>query len=373
MGGMESLKTEQAKNPPDNRNTTWAVASLILAAGRGSRMKSSLPKVLHTLAGRTMLEWVAGAIKAAGVEQSTLVLSSDLSEFDAFLARFPEFRVVIQNNRQGTGDAVAAAASSFEGISIPYFASGQLYRGSAINADRILIAAGDIPYLDATTVRSFLEATSKSDLGVLGLRPPDPFGYGRLVQNTAGHLEAIVEERDADSSTKAIGLCNSGLIVGRTELLFDLLGQTSADNKQNEYYLTDCFAVARDKGFSIDIFEAPDWQRFRGVNDRRQLAELETHLLRAIRETWMTRGVRFVLPETTMIEADVTLEADCWIGPNVSLEGTTKVGTAARIGSGCSLHNVDVGPGALIGPHSVLKDCTVATGSKVAPQTCRSE
>jgi bifunctional UDP-N-acetylglucosamine pyrophosphorylase/glucosamine-1-phosphate N-acetyltransferase len=253
------------------------VSAVILAAGLGKRMKSTMPKVLHQVCGRPMLEWILDALSTTSVSDICLVLGDNLVDFSNFLNKFPQTRVCIQKNRLGTGDAVAATAVCFDKVKTPRFSSGERLRGHMVKADYLLICAGDTPAITGETLEEFMTECldSSSELGVLGMIVPNPQGYGRLVLDAKGQLQSIVEERDADAATKALKLCNSGVIFAKADLLFELLDGIKPQNAQGEYYLTDCFGAARQRGISVFVKASTSYQEFQGVNDPEQLKAVE--------------------------------------------------------------------------------------------------
>lgn len=330
------------------------VAGIILAAGKGTRMKSSLPKVLHPLAGRPMLTWVVDSMRATGVDSICLVLSEDIQDFDPYLKKNPDLRVAIQKNRQGTGDAVASTAWSFAKVKPAPYAAGRAHQGTPIDCDHVLISAGDTPALHPSSLQAFIDTCrdQKTQLGVLGMRIPDPFGYGRMVLDGT-KLRAIIEEKDADQPTRRIDVVNTGIIFAERELLFDLLADLKPNNSQQEYYLTDCVKLAWQRGITVNAHVTDRWQEFLGINDRSQLANVEAVLVRRKLESFMLNGVTVCLPATVFVDEDVTVGADAEIGANVTLRGKTTVGAGARIGAGSVLENVAVKDGEVVPPLSV--------------------
>ncbi len=252
-------------------------AGLILAAGKGTRMNSSLPKVLHPIAGKSMLQRIVDTLAQAGVEPVNVLLGGELEAFADFLQHNPSLSVSKQLHRLGTGDAVAAAHVAFVDVPAPAYAAGELLRGQRIRATHLLICAGDTPLLKATTLRAFREScvAAGARLGVLGMRHPQPFGYGRMILATESHLTAIIEEKDADDATRKINICNTGVIFAELKYLFELLGEINCNNAQKEYLLTDCIAIAAGHGEQVHAFISDDWRSFQGVNDQRQLAAVE--------------------------------------------------------------------------------------------------
>lgn len=329
-------------------------AAIVLAAGKGTRMYSAVPKVLHPVAGRPMVRWVLDALRGAGVGQTCLVLSEERQGFEDFLGAEKDLTVAVQKNRLGTGDAVAAAAWSFAGVTPAPYAAGQALSGPKIQSDFVLVATADTPAITQGEIRTFLEALQKSGhgLGVLGMRVPDPKGYGRMVSR-GPELLAIVEEKDADAETKKIDVCNTGYIACETALLFGLLHELKPDNSQKEYYLTDVVKHARARGLKPFMHVAAEYRDFAGINDRAQLADVEHWLIKRKARELMAKGVSIHLPDTVYIEGAVEAEADADIGAGCRLIGQTKIGAGAQIGAGSVIQDTVIHPGEKVPPLSV--------------------
>ncbi len=329
-------------------------AAIILAAGKGTRMYSAVPKVLHPVAGRPMVRWVLDALRDAGVDQMCLVLSEERQGFEGFLEAEKSLTVAVQKNRQGTGDAVAAAAWSFAGVTPASFAAGRALSGEKIASDYVLVATADTPAITHGEIRAFLDAAKRSGqgLGVLGMRVPDPQGYGRMVAKGA-ELVAIVEEKDADAETKKIDVCNTGYLVAETALLFSLLHDLKPDNAQKEYYLTDVVKHARARGLKPFMHVAGEYRDFAGINDRAQLADVEHWLIKRKAKQLMAKGVSIHLPDTVYIEGTVEADADADIGAGCRLIGRTRIGAGAHIGAGSVIQDTVIQPGERVPPLSV--------------------
>lgn len=254
-----------------------SLTGLILAAGKGKRMQSGLPKVLHPVAGIPMLERVIQALENIPCDDLCLILSQNIADFSPLLDRYPSLAVCIQYEANGTGGAVASAQDFFEGVSAIPYGKGSLLKGLKTESQELLICAGDTPALDVSILREFIEVcrSQSAKLGVLGIQVPNPTGYGRLILSEKGKLLSIIEEKDADEKTRKITLCNSGVIFADTRYLFELLTRIENKNVQNEYYLTDCIRIAADDGDDLAVFVTDKWQSFQGVNDKEQLASLE--------------------------------------------------------------------------------------------------
>ncbi len=332
------------------------VAALVLAAGKGTRMKSQLPKVLHPLCGVPMLGHVMHTLSKAGIQDKCIVVGGEVELLQNYLRSFGPLTFTLQRDRLGTGEAVACGGFGFKGVKPPSFASGSLLAGEPIDSKYILICAGDTPAMDAEVIAAFVKSSLQkgSRLAVLGMNHPEPKGYGRLICKADNQLLRIVEEKDASEAEKKIQLCNSGVIFAEKDHLFSLLGSLTQSNAQREYYLTDCFALSLERGVPADVWATDDYHSFDGVNDRHQLSQLEGRLLQKIRRRWMADGVTFLMAPSTYIEADVTIGADTVIGPHASLIGKTKIGANCEIGS-----------------HVALKDVMIPDGTRIPAGTVR--
>jgi bifunctional UDP-N-acetylglucosamine pyrophosphorylase/glucosamine-1-phosphate N-acetyltransferase len=352
-----------------------SICGVILAAGKGTRMKSSVPKVLHPLMGSPILSWVLSAVKRAGVKDIVLVLSQDHQLFSAIWKNDPSIRVAVQKTPLGTGDAVASAANAFEGAMVPSFASGGLEIGKAAKHEWVLIVTGDTPAISATTLKSFIESTLRSEkkLSVLGMEIPDPRGYGRLIRNSNGTLSKIIEERDADGETKKVNICNTGLVMAKTTYLFELLSKITPNNAQNEFYLTDIFYKAAEQGQAAHVFTTKESHEFLGINDRIQLESLESWLMDRKRQKAMASGATLHIPSSIYIEECVETGQDVEIFPNVTLMGRTKLAQGVKIEAGVVLNNVDVGAGSIVGSHSVLTNLKIMAGRSIGAGTIENE
>lgn len=239
-------------------------------------MRSTIPKVLHHVRNKSLLAHVIDRLSATPISDFTVILGRDLSSFRGFMADYPQVQVCIQEQANGTGGAVAAAAAGFSGIAPLAYAPCRLERGTAHAPGYALICAGDTPAIDAKVVTDLIHACENAavPIGVLGMKVPDPHGYGRLVLDSHGALDRIVEERDTDTITRAIAVVNTGIVYADVAFLFSLLQDLRSDNSQSEYYLTDCFALARQQGIRPVVHIAPRWEPFSGVNTPEQLAEV---------------------------------------------------------------------------------------------------
>jgi bifunctional UDP-N-acetylglucosamine pyrophosphorylase / glucosamine-1-phosphate N-acetyltransferase len=312
--------------------------AVVLAAGEGTRMRSALPKVLHVVAGRSLLAHVLAAVKDAGTGAAAVVIGPDSDAVAAEAKRvLPNAQIFVQAERRGTAHAVLAARKAL-----------------AQGADDILVIFGDTPLIGAGTLKRLREAIAKgASVAVLGFRPADPTGYGRLI--TVGHrLVAIREEKDASDEERRIGLCNGGLMALRGEVALDILDRIGAKNAKGEFYLTDAVAIADGMALEAVALETQE-DEVRGVNSKAQLAEAEDVLQWRLRDAAMEAGVTMVAPETVYLSADTTFGRDVTIEPNVVFGPGVRVEDGAVIRAFSHLEGAHVGKGASVGPFARLR------------------
>ncbi len=358
-----------------------SIVGIVLAAGKGTRMKSDLPKVLHKVAGLPMLDWVVRSLQAANIDRQIVVIAPSLlsgsegqpSRRDAW-RHFSSAVFCLQNTARGTGDAVASAYPALSGIKKPGFADAELFEVEgnpvqALEADEVIICAGDTPAITGPALSKFVAEcrATGADLGVIAMRVAEPTGYGRILTGADGAFAAIVEERDASLEQRKINVCNSGVIFAKAATLFGLLNELRPNNSQGEYYLTDCLGLAVQKNLKVVVHECADWHDFLGVNDRSQLAALEKILVQRLIEGLMKSGVTFHNPESCHVEADCKVGVDSEIGPGVCLEGKTVIGRSCKVGPNVTLDDVEVGDGAVIGAGSVVRNYVVNPGEYIPP------
>lgn len=333
-----------------SQNDAFKVAAIVLAAGKGTRMKSELPKVLHNICGLPMVGHVIRTLEKAGIHEKNIVVGGDVDQLQAALKDFGNLTYTLQRDRLGTGEAVACAGFGLEGVTPPAYASGSLLKGPQLTSRHVLICAGDTPAMDPTIIQEFVQTCfeKKTKLAVLGMNHPEPKGYGRLITDQKQQLQRIVEEKDASDSEKEVRLCNSGVIFAEVDHLFTLLQSLTQANAQKEYYLTDCFALSLSRGEPALVWSTSDYHSFDGVNDRLQLAALEERMVHKLRQKWMSEGVSFQLASSCYIESEVEIGAGSSIGSHASLQGRTTIGKGAQLGSHVALKNVKIPDGALV-------------------------
>jgi bifunctional UDP-N-acetylglucosamine pyrophosphorylase / glucosamine-1-phosphate N-acetyltransferase len=320
--------------PPSMSDSQLAV--LILAAGQGTRMKSALPKVLHRIANRPMIQHVLAAVAPLAPARTIVVVAPGM---EAVAEAVAPAETVVQVVPRGTGHAVISARPALQGF-----------------AGDVLVLYGDAPLITAETLRAVLAERRRAPAAaavVAGMRPADPSPYGRLVMRD-GMLEAIVEARDCTPDQAAIGFCNAGLWAIDGALLFDLLEQVGTDNAKGEYYLTDIVAVARRRGLPCRAIEAPAADMV-GINSRAELAEAEALMQRRLRAAAMASGVSLVDPDTVYFSADTRIGADTVVGPFVVFGPGCSIGSGVEIPAFCHMVGATIGDGASIGPFARLR------------------
>ena len=312
--------------------------AIVLAAGEGTRMRSARPKALHVIAGQSLLAHVLAAVRQAGGSAVAVVIGPDADAVRAEAARnAPGAEIVVQKERRGTAHAVLAAADA-------------LARG----ADDVLIIFGDTPLIRPQTLRRMRDALAKgAAVAVLGFRPKDPTGYGRLVLD-GSELVAIREELDATAAERAIDLCNGGLMAFASKTVMSILNRIGNDNRKGEFYLTDAVTVARTMKLKAVVIETEE-DDVRGINTKAQLAETEAALQQRLRNAAMEAGVTLVAPETVFLAADTKFGRDVVVEPYVVFGPGVTIEDNAVIRSFSHLDHAHVGKGALVGPYARLR------------------
>ncbi|MDU8951698.1 MAG: bifunctional UDP-N-acetylglucosamine diphosphorylase/glucosamine-1-phosphate N-acetyltransferase GlmU [Bifidobacterium sp.] len=331
-------------------------AAIILAAGEGPRMRSNKPKVLHTLAGKTFLNRVMDSVAALDPETLAVVVHYQ-AERVAEAARSYNERVTIvnQDDIPGTGRAVQCAMT-------------QLKEQGGLDGS-VLIAASDMPLLDADTLNQLLAFHEQSGNGatVLTTILDDPTGYGRIIRDSEGNVLRIVEQKDANSSELAVHEVNTSVYVFDAKLLAEAIANLKSNNAQGEFYLTDALETAKSNG-AVGAFAAPDPLSVEGVNDRVQLAALAKAHNKRVCEHWMREGVTILDPETTWIEDDVRIERDAVILPGCFLEGSTVIGEGAQVGPYTTLISAVIDADAHV-ERSRVQESHIGRAANIGPWT----
>jgi len=327
--------------------------SIILAAGKGTRMKSNKIKVLHKTAGKAIIKHVISTLDNLSTEIVN-VLGYQKAEVKAELEEMNsgEFNYVFQEEQLGTGHAVKQASDHIE-----------KHQGA------VLILYGDTPLLRKESISEFvnLHKEKNSDLTVMTAVFSDPKGYGRIVKNENGNLTAIVEEKDADSKIKEIKEINSGVYCVESELLSDFLRVMDNDNAQQEYYLTDLIEYAVEQKKNINTYTVSDSDEIIGINTRKQLAEAERILRQRIIDKHLDNGVTIIDPNNTYIDAEVQIGQDVVIYPFCYLEGQSIIGDNTVINPHCRLKNAQIDSEVEILSNSIIRDSIIGSSSRVGP------
>ncbi len=331
-------------------------AVVVLAAGEGTRMRSAVPKVLHTLAGRSMLGHAMTTARALEPDRVVVVVRHGRDAVVEHLRQVdPEALVADQDEIPGTGRAVQVALAALDAV--------QQVDGP------IVVMAGDVPLLDPGTLQQLLLAhhADGDAVTVLTTEVTDPSGYGRVLREPGtGDVAGVVEDKDADDEQREIREINTSTYVFDATVLRSALARLDRDNAAGEVYLTDVLAIARGDGGRVRALRTDDSISVEGVNDRVQLAALRAELNRRVLEDWMRAGVTVVDPATTWVDVDVDLAQDVTLLPGTQLFGTTTVATGATIGPDTTLTDVEVGAGAaVVRSHGSL--AVIAAGATVGP------
>lgn len=333
--------------------TNDVVTVIVLAAGGGTRMKSKTMKVLHPLAGRSMVGHVLHAVQALEPARVVAVVGHQRDQVGPHIEQLlPGVLLAVQDTQEGTGHAVRMAWDALP---------AEARRGT------VVVAYGDTPLLEGETLKRFARFHQESAvaMSILTGIVADPTGYGRIVRSEES-VEAIVEENDASPDDAAITEINSGILAFDAAFLEQALPRLGNDNAKGEYYLTDTVALARQDGRTVAAFAIDDVMQTEGANDRAQLAGLAAELNRRILDRWMRAGVTVVDPTNTWVDADVKLAADVTLLPGVQLQGATVVEEDAVIGPDCTLKDVEVGAGAkVVRTHAEL--AVIGSGASVGP------
>jgi bifunctional UDP-N-acetylglucosamine pyrophosphorylase/glucosamine-1-phosphate N-acetyltransferase len=320
---------------------------VILAAGQGTRMRSALPKVLHPVAGKSMLGHVIDTARKLQPQGIHVVIGHGAEQVRERLAA-DDLNFVLQTEQLGTGHAVAQA--------LP-----------ALSAERVLILYGDVPLIEQGTLERLLEKVGDQQLALLTVDLNDPTGYGRILRDNTGKVLAIVEQKDASPEQRQICEGNTGILAVPGKRLGDWLGRLSNSNAQGEYYLTDVIAMAVADGLLVATEQPLDAMEVQGANDRIQLAELERHYQQRAARQLMAQGVTLRDPARFDLRGEVTVGRDVLIDINVILEGRVVIEDGVQIGPNCVINNSTLRKGAVVKANSHLEGAEVGEGADCGP------
>ena len=323
---------------------------IILAAGKGSRMKSDIPKVLHKVAGMPMLHRVLSTAKLLAPEQIHLVLGHGIQAIQDTLAnQWSAANIVRQAEQLGTGHAVNIALDHVpdDGIS--------------------LVLYGDVPLITTETLEHCVAIARAGELGVVTANMSDPAQLGRILRNETDSIEAIVEHKDATQQQRAIHEINSGILAAPTHLLRSWLAEVQPSNQQGEYYLTDVVALAVNDGVSVQGIVVDDANEVIGVNDRVQLSQVERLLQRRQADELMRQGVTFADPERVDIRGTLSCGTDCFIDVNTVFIGDVHLASGVVIGPSVVIESSQLGAGAQVKANTVIEGAMIAEGCQLGP------
>ncbi len=314
------------------------LAIIVLAAGKGTRMKSDLHKVLHPIAGRPMLDHLLGSAAELAPERQVVVVGSGREQLEKALAGRGE--IAVQDPQHGTGHAVQQAEAALSGFS-----------------GDVLILYGDVPFVRPETLRIMIERLHADDspaVVVLGFEPEDALQYGRVIARD-GRILKMVEHKDASEAERACRLCNSGLMAVCSDELFTLLGRVGSDNSAGEYYLVDIVNIANEDGRTCAIVVTDDPDEVAGINSRAELAEAEARRQQRRRVRAMDEGATLIAPETVWFSWDTQLGRDVLVEPNIFFGPGVKVADGVTIRAFCHIEGASLASGVEVGPYARLR------------------
>lgn len=329
--------------------------ALVLAAGKGTRMKSARAKVLHEVFFRPMIHHVLDAVQMAKIDRCAVVVGHQSKEVLAALDGYA-VTPVIQEEQLGTGHAVLCAESACR------------------NADLVMILCGDTPLIQPETLQQMLAAheQAQATLTLMSTILAQPFGYGRIISDAQGKVAAIVEEKDASEEQRRIQEINAGIYLAKRDFLFQALAQVDSNNSQGEIYLTDIVAIAIKQGLKVERFVHEQAIDTLGVNSRGELAKAHAVLQARRNEVLMRDGVSLYHPDSILVAPDCCIGKDSVLEGPIRISGASQIGEACHLSPGCVLHNCQIGDGAQIGANTVMENYQVKAGAKIAPLSyCR--
>ncbi|CAG0941989.1 bifunctional UDP-N-acetylglucosamine pyrophosphorylase / Glucosamine-1-phosphate N-acetyltransferase [Anaerolineae bacterium] len=333
------------------------LAAVILAAGQGTRMKSGLPKVLHPIAGKPMVQYALDAARTLDAAHTVLVIGHGADQVRAAVSNFhaprpiSNLQIVEQREQRGTGHAVLQARDALRGKS-----------------DAVMVTYGDMPLLQTATLQKLadLHAAARATITMLTVCSDDSMGFGRILRDAANRVIGIVEQNDATPEQLAIRELNCGVYCFDAEWVWEHLTQLKPAGKKNEYYLTDLVALAVGEGKAIEAIVLDDVSEVIGINTRSHLARAEKIMRARINEALMDAGVTLIDPATTYVDAQVEIGADTVIEPNTHIRGATRIGAQCRIGPNAIIRDSQIGDGCVV-MASFLEEATLEESVQMGP------
>jgi bifunctional UDP-N-acetylglucosamine pyrophosphorylase/glucosamine-1-phosphate N-acetyltransferase len=328
--------------------TSKNLSVIILAAGNGTRMQSSIPKVLHRLAGQTLLNHVLKSIEGVEAEEVILVLQKEHQEqIESTLSQ--DCLIAIQKNQKGTGDAVRS------GLEV------------ANQANDILVLCGDMPLLSASTLTKFLSLVSKDASAVLTAVFNDPKGYGRIIRDKNNAIHKIVEESDATPNEKHIQEVNSGVMLLRSAFVRKAINEITPENNQGEIYLTDLIEIAILQKHQFDAINCASEDEILGINNKRHLSVAEAYMRKDKTNALLDKGATIIDPTRVDIRGDVSVGRDVEIDVDVIFEGNVSIGNNVKVGPFCILKDVSIADGSIIESHSSIDSAEIGSNCTIGP------
>ncbi|MDY5996918.1 MAG: sugar phosphate nucleotidyltransferase [Erysipelotrichaceae bacterium] len=309
--------------------------AIIMAAGKGTRMHSTLPKVMHKVCDKPMIEHLVDTLSHADVQRVVSIVGYGHEVIEDYMKGKCEF--ALQMPQLGTGHAVMQA-KQLEGLK-----------------GKTLVVNSDCPCIKEETFERMFDALDDAKMVVLCAKLDDPKAYGRVVTNDDGTIEKIVEFKDCNEQQKKIKYINTGIYAFDNEVLFENLKELKNDNNQHEYYITDLVEIIRNKGHKVKAIVADDNDEVQGINDKVELAKANEYLQREINTKWMKLGVNIVDPKCTYISSDVEIGEDVVIYPNVIISGKSKIGNSVIIKANSIIENSTIEDGQIVGPFANIK------------------
>ncbi|MEC8868105.1 MAG: bifunctional UDP-N-acetylglucosamine diphosphorylase/glucosamine-1-phosphate N-acetyltransferase GlmU [Pseudomonadota bacterium] len=320
---------------------------IVLAAGEGTRMQSSIPKVLHVVGGRPLLEHVLNVASDLSPDTLNVVIGHGGAEVKARIEA-PDVAWVDQAERKGTGHAVIQAMDNVD------------------PSATVLVLYGDVPLIEKTTLEQCIAAASDG-IGIVTVEMSDPKGLGRILRGADGRISAIIEEQDATEQQRTIKEVNTGILAASSATLALLLASIETHNSQGEYYLTDVISLAASSGTQVTGVNAICPEEVQGINDHIQLAAVERHFQRREAERLMVSGVTLADPARLDLRGTLTAGRDCFIDINVVIEGTVAIGDNVSIGPGCVVTDSELADGVVVEAHSVVEGAIVGSRCRLGP------
>ncbi len=320
---------------------------IVLAAGEGTRMQSSIPKVLHVVGGRPLLEHVLNVASDLSPDTLNVVIGHGGAEVKARIEA-PDVAWVDQAERKGTGHAVIQAMDNVD------------------PSATVLVLYGDVPLIEKTTLEQCIAAASDG-IGIVTVEMSDPKGLGRILRGADGRISAIIEEQDATEQQRTIQEVNTGILAASNATLAPLLASIETHNSQGEYYLTDVISLAASSGTQVTGVNAICPEEVQGINDHIQLAAVERHFQRREAERLMVSGVTLADPARLDLRGTLTAGRDCFIDINVVIEGTVAIGDNVSIGPGCVVTDSELADGVVVEAHSVVEGAIVGSRCRLGP------